>query len=675
MRNEKVTMNESGSNTSNTKQQIVEKIQGCNNILVTVSDSPSVDELSAALGLTILLNNMKKHATAVFSGHVPRAIDFLEPGKTFENSVDSLRDFIIALDKEKADHLSYKVDGEIVRISITPYRTTITSKDLEFSQGDYNIELVLALGVRSKSQLDRALEAHGRILHDASVVSVVCGDERSELGSIGWREQGASSLCEMIVGLSEQLKNDAAKLDEQTATALLTGIVSATERFSNNLTSSKTMTYAAKLMQAGANQQLIAINLAKPEPVSEPAPDTDDKPANKKKTQSSDDNKSDNSESKSQSDGEGITNESSPQKTSSDAHPTTYPISHEKSGDLDDVGQQTASENQAEATQAAEDTLSQLTAQATSAAPTIDQLQRDMAKQLEPISDSNNELSSDSNDTNTSNNRPAKKTKASKSSEQSKETLQGTPLPAPAVLSGPVSRDMWEKIPDDAEPLMSGVLNATTDEAAAISKRLLNDTHNKTILNHGDSATNGVGFTPPPSFKPIDPALLSSTPDETTSYNDFGFTDGLKDGASDYSENKTARVEPIQPPSSPSANDEQTNAMEAALKAAEASAGSDNDPIRPLGDASQHVDTPNVNNSAASPDFDLPLPPMPPPLPDFTATLPAFPAASPATEPEHLGDILSPTKSSQSSDKDSGTTEPQQTPPSGPGQFKIPGQG
>ncbi|MEP7205088.1 MAG: hypothetical protein ABI716_02755 [Candidatus Saccharibacteria bacterium] len=243
------------------KQQIVEKIKSSNNILVTVSNDPSVDALSAALGLTVMLNKMGKHATAVFSGAIPPAITFLEPDKTFEATTDSLRDFIIALDKEKADHLRYKVDGDVVKIFITPYRTTITSDDLEFSQGDYNVELVLALGVDNQEHLDSALEAHGRILHDATVATIGAAGQTSQLGSLDWHDDQASSLSEMLVSLGEALKSDKPLLDQQIATALLTGIVAETDRFSNTRTSSKAMTVAAQLMAAGADQQLIAAKL------------------------------------------------------------------------------------------------------------------------------------------------------------------------------------------------------------------------------------------------------------------------------------------------------------------------------------------------------------------------------------------------------------------------------
>lgn len=252
---------------SNSKQLIAEKIKQSANILVTVSANPSVDALTAALGLTLMLNKLDKHATAVFSGVVPPAISFLEPGKTFENNVDSLRDFIIALDKDKADRLRYKVEDDVVRIFITPYRTKISNTDLQFSQGDFNVDLIIALGVESQKDLDQAITAHGRILHDATVATINANGQKSSLGSIDWQDAHASSLSEMLASIADMLK--AGLLDQQISTALLTGIVSSTERFSNQKTTPHVMTISAQLMAAGANQQLIATKLQTiPAPVS-----------------------------------------------------------------------------------------------------------------------------------------------------------------------------------------------------------------------------------------------------------------------------------------------------------------------------------------------------------------------------------------------------------------------
>jgi nanoRNase/pAp phosphatase (c-di-AMP/oligoRNAs hydrolase) len=243
------------------KQKLIERINQAQNILVTVSTNPSVDQLSAAIGLTLVLNQMDKHGTAVFSGAVPSTIEFLKPEDTLEKNTDSLRDFIIALDKSKADKLRYKVEDQVVRIFITPYKTSLSEKDLQFSQGDFNVDVVVCLGVNEQQDLDTAITAHGRILHDATVVSVSTTGQGS-LGSINWVDPKASSLCEMMVSLTEGLDKKA--LNNQVSTAFLTGIVASTERFRNEKTTPRTMSASATLMSAGANQQLRMTRPARP---------------------------------------------------------------------------------------------------------------------------------------------------------------------------------------------------------------------------------------------------------------------------------------------------------------------------------------------------------------------------------------------------------------------------
>src|SRR5262249_27502149 len=123
---------------------------------------------------------------------------------------------------------------------------------------------VLALGVKDRAHLDAAITGHGRILHDASVVSVNAGPGNNpDIGQINWTDPQASSLCEMLVSISEAFGTSL--IDNQMATAFLTGIVPETERFRNQKTTPRVMTMAAQLMAAGANQQLIATKL-------EPAP-------------------------------------------------------------------------------------------------------------------------------------------------------------------------------------------------------------------------------------------------------------------------------------------------------------------------------------------------------------------------------------------------------------------
>ena len=624
----------------NAKQQIVERIKSANNILVTVNKNPSVDELAAALGLTIMLNGLNKHATAVVSGDIPPAINFLEPTKTFENTVDSLRDFIIALDKEKADHLRYKVDGDVVKIFITPYRTTITSDDLDFSQGDYNVEVVLALGVQDKDHLDAALSAHGRILHDATVATLSCGDTTSDLGSIDWSEPNSSSLSEMLVALSEALKGDKPLLDEQSATAFLTGIVAATDRFSNNRTSSKVMTMAAQLMAAGANQQLIA---AKLEEAHEIGPDKD----------GPDSNNSDGTTNLSEGKSTKLDKKASdkPKKTEEKKDDGSLAISHEKEGDIDQVAKEAAADVQSAAADKAEDDLAKQleTVAPTAAKPSVADLQKDIAAAGDDVTKAADE----------------------------------------AVLP-PVSQAKSDK--DADEPSMGGTLNATTEQAQKDAEQALHEERNKTILSHGNGEYVGDSA---PTFQ----APFNASGDKNEEPNSVDIFKDTKPAVDlDRSSDKTASV-PESPPSDTGETladldkknrDAHANAQ-AAVNAAFDSASFDpaNQPTAANG-AQQLGDVPHESipplsfeqTSPASPPQQpqQPVPaqqsqaPQPPALPDFSVLppppKPPAPPMPPSFDqpqgplpPDQLGQIFN-------------TSPEPVAPPAAkdPNQFNIPGQ-
>ncbi len=447
---------------ASSKKQIIESIKDKKNILVTVSSNPSVDELSAALGLTIFLNKLDKHATAIASGTIPSALDFLDPEKTFEATADSLRDFIIALDKEKADHLRYKLDGDVVKIFITPYRTTITQKDLEFSQGDYNVELVLALNVAESGDLDKALAAHGKILHDATVATISTGNTKSSLGTLEWHEDTVSGVSEMVTEIIQELKTAKADVDEQIATALLTGIVASTERFSNDMTSSKVMTMSAELMASGANQQLIAAQLQKgePEPVEtvteqemrprkakkqeEPAPEEEVEVAEEVDPTRLTIDRSEDTDTKSEVVAPGVSDEAG-----------TMNVGHEREGDIDEVAEQVRQESQEEAARAAEAQLNKIAEdapvpqfEAADKAPQPAML--DEVGVLPPVQPS-----------------------IAQELEQATEQLTDAPIISKAIAS-----DVMDS------PLVGGTLNATTAAAAEQKREEQSSDQNRTILTH-----------------------------------------------------------------------------------------------------------------------------------------------------------------------------------------------
>ena len=259
------TVNTPAIKVDDNLEKVVERINDADSILVALSKDPSVDEMTAALGLALMLDKYGKHVTAIYSGKTPNALEFLKPDETFEADTNSLQDFIIALEKEKADHLRYKIEGDFVKVYITPYRTTISESDLEFSRGEVNVDLVIAIDVIEIEDLDAALSQHGRIMHDASLVNI-SNAIPGRLGGVEWNNPQASSVSEMVVTLLEKMGQPITK---EVATALLTGIISATDRFSNEKTTPDTMALSSKLMQLGADQQLIVAQMGSAEPKTE----------------------------------------------------------------------------------------------------------------------------------------------------------------------------------------------------------------------------------------------------------------------------------------------------------------------------------------------------------------------------------------------------------------------
>lgn len=251
-----------GIDSQQIPEKVAEKIQRGANILIALSKDPNLDEMSAAIALAIVLDQQKKHVTAIYSGKTPNALEFLKPEETFEKDTSSLQDFIIALNKSKADHLTYKLDGDYVKIYITPYKGQVKKEDLEYSYGDYNVDLVIVFNVNAGTEIDSALSEYGRIMHDASAINITSGLP-GRFADLEWSDPEKSSVCEMVYDLLKEL--EITELSQEVATALLTGILSATERFSNNRTKPTTMAVASKLMEAGADQQLISANILKPE--------------------------------------------------------------------------------------------------------------------------------------------------------------------------------------------------------------------------------------------------------------------------------------------------------------------------------------------------------------------------------------------------------------------------
>jgi hypothetical protein len=334
-------------------------------------------------------------------------------------------------------------------------------------------------------------------------------------------------------------------------------------------------------------------------------------------------------------------------------------ISHEKEGDVDEVGQETEEEAREAATKAAQEELEKQTqaVPAKQQEQAAEKAEEHLAQQLAGVAPAAGPAAAGA----TPSVADLQKDLAAANAEVNEAAAQ------PPV--GMAETNQWQTA--NQAPSMGGTLNATTEQAEQDKRRELEDDRNHTILTHG-SGNNYVGGSTPTFQSPLNAA---SQPQE-----DQQIVDPFRGEAPSATLNAVTPVSlpPIAPPAEPepsrpketladidrenrSPHEEARAAVDAAFGAVpftpagnpEAAVGA-----LPLGSDISHDTAPSAT-----------LPPMPP-MPDFS-TLPPLPTAPDGTAPagalppEKLEDMFgtppaAPAPAPQSND---------------PAQFKIPGQG
>jgi hypothetical protein len=254
------------------KQQASEAIRQANNILIITGQHPSVDQVASTIALAAILRKYGKKVSAVISDSLPAQVNFLEPAK-LDRTLSGLRDFVLKVDVRKAelDKLRYEVENDKLNIYITPFRGAFTPGDVTFDYGNYQYDIVITLGVPTRARLDRVFDLNQKVFAELPIINIDFHRSNENYGAVNLIEGNAASLCEILVALAESLQNGI--IDEDIATALLTGLMASTDRFTATHTTSKSLTVAAQMMAAGARQQAVVKGLYKDSRSNEPRPE------------------------------------------------------------------------------------------------------------------------------------------------------------------------------------------------------------------------------------------------------------------------------------------------------------------------------------------------------------------------------------------------------------------
>ncbi|GAC1371515.1 MAG: hypothetical protein NVSMB39_5340 [Candidatus Saccharimonadales bacterium] len=270
------------------KQQTSEAIRQAETILVMTGQHPSVDQAAAVVGLTMILRKFGKNVTAIISDNPSPAVNVLDT-RIIDRTLGGSRDFILKLDTSKVQVETMRAEptDRTLNIILTPKAGSFAPSDVTFDYGEANMnyDLAIILGVPTRARIDRVYEQNAEFFATIPAINLDFHRSNENYGAVNLIEPNASSLCEMLVALSESLQGGI--IDADIATALLMGIVASTDRFTAAHTSPKSLTVAAQMMAAGAKQQTVVRALyrdGRPERSAERTPErrperTNDRPA------------------------------------------------------------------------------------------------------------------------------------------------------------------------------------------------------------------------------------------------------------------------------------------------------------------------------------------------------------------------------------------------------------
>jgi hypothetical protein len=243
------------------KQQTSEAIRQADKILVTAGQNPSIDQVTAVLGLTLVLRKLGKKVTGMVSENVPSMLSFL-PVDQLDKNLNGTREFIVKLDLSRGaepDSVRYTVADGKLNLHVMPFKGGWTQDDVSFAHGVPKFDIAIVLGVPSRNRLDRVFTQNAGLFESIPIINIDFHRVNENYGAVNLIEPTASSLSEILVALAESLQNGL--IDESIATVLLTGIMASTDRFTAIHTTSKSLTVGAQLMAAGAKQQTVVKHL------------------------------------------------------------------------------------------------------------------------------------------------------------------------------------------------------------------------------------------------------------------------------------------------------------------------------------------------------------------------------------------------------------------------------
>ncbi|MFA6322043.1 MAG: DHH family phosphoesterase [Candidatus Buchananbacteria bacterium] len=239
-------------------EQVINTIKTSQHILITFNKDYSVDAVASALALYSVLVKLGKLvdiASADFARL--KTLDFLDQSENIKPDVSNLEKFVICLDTagKQIEEFSYNVEGDKLKIFITPKNGSFNQNQVTTSNTDYKYDLIITLDTPDLESLGKIYQQHTEFFYNTPVINIDSNPENEHYGQINLVNINAVASAEIIFNLINAI--DKSLWDKKIATNILAGLITKTKSFKTSNVTPKTLEIAGQLLAAEADRDLI----------------------------------------------------------------------------------------------------------------------------------------------------------------------------------------------------------------------------------------------------------------------------------------------------------------------------------------------------------------------------------------------------------------------------------
>jgi nanoRNase/pAp phosphatase (c-di-AMP/oligoRNAs hydrolase) len=243
-------------------QQVLEAIKRSNRPLICIPSGSQADHYATAIGLSKVLKKLEKDPVIVAAdGTTPKNLHFIDGHKNITSNLENLRRFVIELDasKVKVDELSYEIKDNKLEIHLAPKKGFWNDSDVKTRTSKYKYDLIICIGSPDFESCAELYNENPDFFYRTPVINIDHSPENEHYGEINVVDLTASACGEVCHDLIESIEEGL--MDDEIATAFLTGMIAKTKSFKTKNVTPKTLHTASKLIAKGAKRDHIVENL------------------------------------------------------------------------------------------------------------------------------------------------------------------------------------------------------------------------------------------------------------------------------------------------------------------------------------------------------------------------------------------------------------------------------